>query len=107
MLILCQAFIFSFAIGKPLICLLLIALELVWFVFNYLLYRYGEGDRMKMHVKFVVSTVSIIIAYLFLSLSGSINWIAITVIVSIVVVVLIVYSIYQIIGLYYHLIFKP
>lgn len=81
-------------------------LELVWFAFNYSLYRYGEGDRIKMHVKFVVSTICIMVAYLFLSLSGSINWIIITVIVSIVVVVLIVYSIYQIIGLYYHLLFK-
>lgn len=46
------------------------------------------------------------VAYLFLSLSGQIPWIAITVIVSLVVLVLIVYSSYQIVGLYYGLFFK-
>lgn len=79
---------------------------MVWFAYNYMLYKYGEGDKLNMHVKFVVSTAAIIIAYLFLSLTGYIHWIVVTVIVSIAVVVLIVYSIYQIVGLYYHMIFR-
>ena len=41
LLIICQAFIFAFAIGKPLICLSLIVLEVIWLIFNYMLYRYG------------------------------------------------------------------
>lgn len=45
-------------------------------------------------------------AYLFLSLSAQVNWIAITVIVSVVVLVLIIYSSYQIVGLYYGLFFR-
>lgn len=40
-LILCQALVFTFAIGKPLLCLSLIAMEIVWFMFNFFLYRYG------------------------------------------------------------------
>lgn len=57
-------------------------------------------------MKFIVSTVCISIAYLFLSLSAQINWIVIIVVVSIVVIVLIIYSSYQIVGLYYGLFFK-
>lgn len=71
-----------------------------------MLYKYGEGDHITSHVKFVVSTVCICIAYLFLSLCAQVNWIAIIVIVSIVVVILIIYSSYQIVGLYYGLFFK-
>ena len=40
-----------------------------------------------------------------LSLTESVNWIVIVVFVSIIVVVLIVYSSYQIVGLYYDLLF--
>lgn len=98
--------IFTFAIGKPLICLTLIPLEVIWFVFNYMLYRYGEGDKIKDHIKFEVSVVCICLAYLFLSIESYVHWIAVVVIVGIVVVVLIIYSSYQIVGLYYGLIFK-
>lgn len=41
LLIFSQSMIFTFAIGKPLICLFLIMLELGWLGFNYILYRYG------------------------------------------------------------------
>jgi hypothetical protein len=71
-----------------------------------MLYKYGEGDGIGKHVKFIISTVCVVIAYLFLSLAGQINWIFVVVIVSIVVIVLIVYSSYQVIGLYYGLFFK-
>lgn len=71
-----------------------------------MLYRFGVGDRLKDHAKFIITSSCIIIAYLFLSLSAQVPWIAITVIVSIVVAVLIFYSSYQIVGLYYGLIFK-
>ncbi len=71
-----------------------------------MLYKYGEGDKIKHHVKFLVATTCIIISYIMLSLAGNINWIAIVVVVSMVVVVLIVYSTYQIVGLYYSMLFK-
>lgn len=105
-LIVMQCFIFAFSIGKPLICLFLIPLELLWLGFNFMLYKYGEGDAVKDHLKLIISTVCIIISYLFLSLNANVNWIAIVVIVSIVVVVLIVYSSYQIVGLYYNQMFR-
>lgn len=103
LLIVSQSFIFAFSIGKPLNCLFLILLEIIWFIANYMLYKYGESDSLKDHIKFLISTISIIIAYLFLSLAEQINWIVITVFVSIIVVVLIIYSSYQIVGLYYTL----
>lgn len=59
-----------------------------------------------MHTKFIVVFASVSTAYLFLSLCEKVNWIAITVIVSLVVIVLIIYSIYQIVGLYYYNIFR-
>lgn len=71
-----------------------------------MLYRYGEGDQIKDHIKFMIIAIAISIAYLLLSLSETVNWIAIVVVVSIVVVVLIVYSSYQIVGLYYTILFK-
>ena len=92
--------------GKPLLCLSLIPIEIAWSGINFLLYRYGEGDQIKHHVKFVVSTLCVIIAYLMLSLAGSVNWIVVVVVVSVVVLVLIIYSVYQIVGLYYQLFFK-
>lgn len=106
LMIICQGFIFSFGVGKPLLCLSLILLEAVWLIFNHMLYRFGEGDRLKDHAKFIITSSCIVIAYLFMSLSAQVPWIAITVIVSIVVAVLIFYSSYQIVGLYYGLIFK-
>jgi hypothetical protein len=106
LLIICQSFIFCFAIGKPLICFSLIVLEIIWFLFNYMLYRYGMEDSVKKHAKFIVAIVCISVAYFLLSLSAQINWVVIVIVVSLVVVVLIVYSIYQIVGLYYTLIFK-
>lgn len=45
-------------------------------------------------------------SYLFLSLANQIHWIAIITIISLAVVVLIVYSSYQIVGLYYGMIFR-
>lgn len=71
-----------------------------------MLYRYGEGDKLLVHIKFVITTSAICIAYLMLSLSDVVNWIVIVVIVSIVVVILITYSTYQIVGLYYHIMFR-
>jgi uncharacterized membrane protein len=67
---------------------------------------YGEGDSIKKHIKFIIATVCISIAYLCLSLSAQINWIGIVVVVSLVVAILIIYSIYQVVGLYYTLLFK-
>ena len=105
-LIFLQAFIFAFAVGKPLICLFLIPLEILWMGFNIMLYRYGEGDSIKSHLKLIISSACISLAYLFLSLGANMNWIPIVVISSLGVVVLIIYSIYQIVGLYYHQMFK-
>lgn len=105
-LIISQAFLFAFGVGKPLLCLYLLGFEVLWVTFNLLLYKYGEGDSAKDHVKFLVCTGCVMLAYLFLSLIEHVNWILITVIVSIVVVVLIVYCSYQIVGLYYELMFK-
>ena len=105
-LIIIQSFIFAFSIGKPLVCLFLIPAEAVWVGFNYMLYRYGEGDSVKDHLKLVISSALIMVSYLLLSLTGRLSWIAIVVIVSLVVVVLIVYSSYQVVGLYYRHLFK-
>lgn len=87
-------------------CLFLIPAEAVWVGFNYMLYRYGEGDSVKDHLKLVISSALIMVSYLLLSLTGRLSWIAIVVIVSLVVVVLIVYSSYQVVGLYYRHLFK-
>ena len=105
-LIFTQAFIFCFSIGKPLVCLFLIPLEILWLLFNVGLYRYGEGNGVKDQVKLMISAACISIAYLFLSLTEQVPWVAVVAIVSVVVIVLIVYSSYQIVGLYYFRLFK-
>jgi len=71
-----------------------------------MLYKYGEGDNVQYHLRFILAAVCISVAYLLLSLSGQVSWVAIVVVVSLVVAVLIVYSIYQVVGLYYERIFK-
>ena len=61
---------------------------------------------MKDQVKLMISAACISIAYLFLSLTEQVPWVAVVAIVSVVVIVLIVYSSYQIVGLYYFRLFK-
>jgi hypothetical protein len=63
-----QAIIMCLAVGKPLVGLFLILLELLWFGYNYLLYRYGTSLPLASFQKYFVISGCISISYLFLSL---------------------------------------
>jgi uncharacterized membrane protein len=70
------------------------------------LYQYGVKDHIKKHVKFIVIAFCISIAYFVLALTRITQLVGVVVVVTLVVVVLVVYSTYQVIGLYYSMIFK-
>lgn len=101
-----QSIIMCLAVGKPLVALFLLPLEAVWFVFNFLLYRYGIGLTLSEFKKYFIISGLISLSYLFLSLEEKINWVGLVVIVSLSTVALIVYSGYQLVGIYYFRIFR-
>ena len=84
----------------------LIALEAVWFVFNYQLYRYGEGVQLVGYRKYFGISGFVCLAYLFLSLQHYVPWILLVISVSAAAIVLLVYSGYQLVGIYYYNIFS-
>ena len=94
------------AVGKPFLGLFLILFEVVWFLFNYLLYRYSIGLPLMNFKKYFIISGLICISYLFLSLVGTVNWVAIVVVVSLTMIVLIVYCTYQLVGIYYYNVFE-
>lgn len=106
LIIYAQAIIMCLSVGKPLVGLFLIPLEIVWFVFNYLLYRYGSGLTLSDFKKYFIVSGVISISYVFLSLEGILNWLCIVIAVSFASVALIVYCGYQLVGIYYHKIFS-
>lgn len=87
-----QSIVLVFSIGKPLIGLALIPLEISWLLFNYALYYYGNDESILNQIKLFICSGAIIVAYIFLSLMGTLNWIAIMVVVGIMVLVLLVYA---------------
>ena len=94
------------SVGKPLVGLFLIPLELVWVVFNYLLYRYGSGLTLSHFKKYFVVSGLISFSYLFLSLSGHLGWLWIVIVVTSACIALIVYCGYQLVGIYYNRLFS-
>lgn len=93
------------AVGKPLVGMFLILLEIFWFIFNYLLYRYGTGLPLTNFKKYFVISGLICLSYLFLSLEEQVNWVGLVVVVSLTAIALIVYCGYQLVGIYYYNIF--
>ena len=94
------------AIGKPLVGLFLILFEVLWFSFNYFLYKYGIGLSIFNYKKYFIISGIICLSYILLSLAGRINWVAIVTIVSVTDIALIVYCGYQLVGIYYENIFN-
>lgn len=43
LLVYLQSLVMAIGVGKPLVGLVLIAFEIIWFVYNFSLYRYGNG----------------------------------------------------------------
>jgi len=105
LIIYAQAIIMCLSVGKPLVGLFLIPLEIVWFVFNYMLYKYGSGLTLSDFKKYFVVSGLISVSYLFLSLEGQVSWLWIVVVVSVASVGLIVYCGYQLVGIYYNRLF--
>jgi len=95
----------AFSIGKPLVSLFLIPLQLVWMAYGYILYKYAEGYTISDYLKFIVCSTSICFGYLALALNAYLNWIFVLIVLIVVVIILIVYSFYQVLGLYYYQIF--
>jgi hypothetical protein len=106
LLIYAQSLVMCLAVGKPLLGLFLIALEGVWFVFNYQLYRYGEGVQLVGYRKYFGISGFICLAYLFLSLQHYVSWIVLVLSVSLAAIVLVTYCGYQLVGIYYYNIFS-
>lgn len=63
-----QAIIMCLSVGKPLVGLFLIPLEIMWFLFNYFLYRYGSGISLTNYKKYFVVSGVISVSYICLSL---------------------------------------
>lgn len=101
-----QAVIMCLAVGKPLVGFFLILLEILWFGFNFLLYKYAVGISLKGFSKYFVISAVICLAYLCLSLEQYLHWIAVVTVVSFTAIVLIIYCGYQLVGIYYFNIFK-
>jgi hypothetical protein len=57
----------ALGVGKPLVGLFLIPLEAVWFVFNFLLYRYGSGTQLSGYKKYWGISGAVSLGYLFLA----------------------------------------
>jgi hypothetical protein len=95
----------ALGVGKPLVGLFLIALEWLWFLFNFLLYRHGSGLQLSGYRKYWGISGAVSLGYLFLSVEWGVGWVAMVVIVSISMIVLLVYCTYQIVGIYYYNIF--
>jgi len=55
-------------VGKPLIGLFLIPLEIVWFIYNFQLYKYGDNIQLSNYKKYFGILGAICFAYVFLSL---------------------------------------
>lgn len=96
----------ALSIERPLIALILIPFELLWLVFNYILYRYGEGYHFLDCTKFMISSGLIILGILSLSLIENIRWEIIMALIIISFIVNIIYATYQVVGLYYYYLFK-
>lgn len=102
-----QSLVMALGVGKPLIGLALIAFEIIWFIYNYSLYRYGNGTQISGYKKYFGISGVICLSYILLSLEDMVSWVAIVVIVSLSMAVLLTYCIYQIIGIYYNNLFNP
>lgn len=96
----------ALAVGKPLLGLALIPFEVIWFLFNFYLSKYGDAITISDYKKYIIISISISLAYLFLSLQTEINWVVIVVLVSLTIILLLIYCSYQIVGIYFYNIFK-
>lgn len=94
-------------VGKSELAIVLIGMELIWLISNYMLYRYGQGDTLLLYLKFLICDGLIIVSYVVLAtVTGEgLSWLAPVLVVGITSIVLITYSTYQIVGLYYYFIF--
>lgn len=62
-----QALVMAVGVGKPLVGLFLIGLEGLWFLFNFVLYRYGTGGQLSGYKKYWGISGGISVGYLLLA----------------------------------------
>jgi len=91
-----QAIVLAVSIDKY-YTVLLIALELLWFGWNIILY---PPEYWTNNLRHYISEAAIVLAYIFL-IVGHLTEVATIIVVTLVMVLLIIYCSYQVIGLYY------